>query len=106
METKMASLPSPADCSNALLTASELDAIASRNTANQLADTYPGFGAVLVGADETGYRFVIASRRKDCRELAGILRKEFGAKGGGSKEMIQGNVKVDLEVFKNLFMNL
>ena len=106
METKMASLPSPADCANALLTASELDAIASRNTANQLADTYPGFGAVLVGSDETGYRFVIASRRKDCRELASLLRKEFGAKGGGSAEMIQGNMKVNLELFKKRFMNL
>ncbi|MDO5410292.1 MAG: alanyl-tRNA editing protein [Lachnospiraceae bacterium] len=93
MQEKLSALPSPADSRHAILFADELDAIAARNTANQLADTYEGFGFMLVGDDEKGYRYVIASRHLDCRELSASLRKVFSAKGGGSGEMIQGTIQ-------------
>lgn len=92
MQEKIARLPSPDQSTHAVLFAKELDAIAARNTANLLADTYPGYGAVLVGDDISGYRYVIASRQLNCRELAARLRETFSAKGGGSPEMIQGTI--------------
>ena len=93
MKEKIAALPSPSESRHALLIAKELDAIATRNTANQLADLYDGLGMVLVGTDEDGYRFVIASRHMDCRAIATELRSQFQAKGGGSSEMIQGTIQ-------------
>lgn len=100
MEEKLGSLPAPAESRHALICVSELDAIAARNTVNQMAERYEGFSTLLVGTDESGYRFVIASRKEDCRVLAGELRKIFGAKGGGSQEMIQGTVKANVDVLK------
>lgn len=93
MQEKIASLPSPSESRHAMLTAASLDAIAARNTANQLTDLYEGFGIVLVGSDEDGYRYVIASRNLDCKALAVELRSRFQAKGGGSSEMIQGTIQ-------------
>lgn len=93
VQEKISHLPSPAQSTHAILTAKELDAIAARNTANLLVDTYEGYGAVLVGDDAAGYRYVIASRHLDCKQLASDLRKRFQAKGGGSAEMIQGTIK-------------
>lgn len=93
MQEKISQLPSPSQSGHAVLIVKELDAIAARNTANQLADTYKGCGMVLVGDDDTSYRYVIASRHIDCKELAAKLRKAFQAKGGGSAEMIQGTIK-------------
>lgn len=102
MQEKISHLPSPEQITHAVLCVRELDSIAARNTANLLADTYKGYGTVLVGNDDTGYRYVIASRHLDCRELAARLREQFQAKGGGSMEMIQGTVNItgkELEIW-------
>lgn len=93
MQEKISHLPSPSRSTHAVLFVNELDAIAARNAANQLADTYEGCGAVLVGDDHTGYRYVIASRHMNCKKLAAKLRETFQAKGGGSAEMIQGTIE-------------
>lgn len=66
--------------------------IAIRNTVNDLATKYPGYSAIFAGNDIEGYRFIIGSTQRDCRELAKLLRQAFGAKGGGSAPMIQGTV--------------
>lgn len=66
--------------------------IAIRNTVNDLTTKYPGYTAIFAGNDTEGYRFIIGSAEKDCRELAKLLRQSFGAKGGGSAPMIQGTV--------------
>lgn len=100
MAEKQAALPAPSESRHALLTAEELDAIAARNTANQLADQYSGFGCLLIGTDESGYRFVIASRQIDCRAAANELRSQFQAKGGGSTEMIQGTIQISRKEFE------
>ncbi|MGN0292746.1 MAG: alanyl-tRNA editing protein [Lachnospiraceae bacterium] len=105
MQEKMKALPSPSDSRHAVLTACELDAIAARNTANQLAGLYEGFGAVLTGTDEQGYRYVIASRNLDCKALAGELRSCFQAKGGGSREMIQGTIHTTGKEFSKWIEN-
>lgn len=105
MQEKMDSLPSPSESRHAVLTADSLDAIAARNTANQLAGRYRGFGAVLVGNDINGYRYVIASRNLDCKSLAAELRENFQAKGGGSREMIQGTIYTDRKEFTKWIAN-
>ena len=51
-----------------------------------------GFYCSFPSYDTEGYRFIIGSARKDCRELAKLLRQSFGSKGGGSAPMIQGTV--------------
>ncbi|MCR5068118.1 MAG: hypothetical protein K6A14_08690 [Erysipelotrichaceae bacterium] len=45
------------------------------------------------GNDEQGYRFVMASRQTDMKQLAAGLRQKLNFQGGGSSEMIQGSVK-------------
>jgi alanyl-tRNA synthetase len=74
-----------------------MDTIAIRNTVNQLAEKYNGYCGVFSGDEETGYSFIVGSKKKDCKELAQILRTEFGAKCGGNTPMIQGNVTANKE---------
>ena len=51
-----------------------------------------GACAVFCGSDEAGYTFVAGSKSLNMTEIAADLRVKFGAKGGGSPEMIQGSV--------------
>ena len=44
-------------------------------------------------SEEKEFRFIIGSRREDCRAAAELLKKELGAKGGGKPEMVQGSVR-------------
>lgn len=106
MQEKIKALPSPSESRHAILFADTLDAIAARNTANQLADLYEGFSAVLVGSDETDYRYVITSHHRDCRPLAGELRNVFQAKGGGSSGMIQGTIHTSGKEFLKWIQNI
>lgn len=99
MQEKINALPSPSESRHAVLFADTLDAIAARNTVNQLADSYEGFSAVMVGNDETGYRYIIASHHQNCKTLAGELRDVFHAKGGGSAGMIQGTIHTNRKEF-------
>lgn len=85
-------LPAPEDSSHAILFVEPMDDIAIRNLINDLVPKYAGFVGVFWGNDTEGYRYIIGSLTKDCREIATILRVQFGAKGGGKAPMIQGNV--------------
>jgi alanyl-tRNA synthetase len=85
------SLPENASA-HAILFIDVWNEIAIRNTVNDLTTKYPGYTAIFAGNDTDGYRFIICSARKDCRELAKLLRQSFSAKGGGSAPMIQGTV--------------
>ena len=59
---------------------------------NALTEKYDGYVGVFAGDDEQGYRYNAGSGELDSRELAAGLRERFGAKGGGSAQMIQGRV--------------
>lgn len=104
MEEKMRALPSPENSPHGVLTVRQLDAIAARNTANQLAARYSGFGAVLIGEDSS-YRYVIASQQKDCRALSQLMKEAFSAKGGGSPQMIQGTLETTAKEFLEWIQN-
>ena len=70
----------------------DLDAKIMRDGVNALVEKHEGLCAIFSGNDEDGYNFVIGSRTRDCAAIATGLRELLGAKGGGSKQMAQGNV--------------
>jgi alanyl-tRNA synthetase len=80
------------DLTDVTLFTQEVDAKAMRNGVNLLVERYPGLCAIFSGNDDTGYNFVIGSRTRDCAAITNGLRELLGAKGGGSKQMAQGNI--------------
>ena len=85
-----------------------LDPLPHRNLVNFLTERVEGYVGVFLPADEPAlanadkqeditYRFIIGSRTQDSREVAAILREQYGAKGGGKPEMVQGSVCTNQE---------
>ena len=97
------SLPTPEESANAILFVEPMDDIAIRNLINDLVPKYSGYVGVFWGNDTDGYRYIVGSTARDCRELATILRERFGAKGGGKAPMIQGNVVAKEEQLRAIF---
>ena len=98
-------LPAPSESDHAILFVEPMDDIAIRNLINDLVSKYTGYVGVFWGNDAVGYRYIIGSSTLDCRELASILRENFGAKGGGKAPMIQGNVAAAQEQIKTIILN-
>lgn len=53
--------------------------------------------AVLSGSDEAGYKYTLASRTTDLRQLAKDFNSALSGRGGGKPEMVQGNVQESRE---------
>ena len=70
-----------------------LGEVALRELVNALAAKCGGFAAAFSGSDETGYRYVIGSRRVDLRAKSRELNAAIQGRGGGSPEMIQGSCR-------------
>ena len=79
----------------------DLDAKTMRDGVNALVEKHEGLCAIFSGNDEDGYNFVIGSRTRDCAAIATGLRELLGAKGGGSKQMVQGNVAATRNQIEN-----
>lgn len=79
----------------------DLDAKTMRDGVNALVEKHEGLCAIFSGNDEDGYNFVIGSRTRDCAAIATGLRELLGAKGGGSKQMAQGNVAATRNQIEN-----
>lgn len=103
LDTVLASLPAPEENENILLFQKDLDMKAIRNAVNDLCTRYTGYCGIFVGTDEAGYNFVLGSATKDCTLASSLLKEHFGAKSGGSKPMIQGNVCATQQKIKELF---
>ncbi len=76
-----------------------------RELANKLMDRGVGQVYVFAGDDETGYRYVIASRGCDMRPVAREINAALQGRGGGKPEMVQGSVacrKGEIEAFLHL----
>jgi len=69
-----------------------MNVLAQRNFMNQLCERGYRFAGVFTGSDEEGWHYLIGSREDDARIPGDLLRKEFGAKGGGKPAMVQGTV--------------
>ncbi len=105
LQMQVASLPEPEACPNPILFVELSNPIAIRNTVNELTGKYPGYCGIFNGNDMNGYSFIIGSSSLDCRTLATNLREKFGAKGGGTAPMIQGNVQALKDDLIHFFTN-
>ena len=79
----------------------ELDKNLQREMVNNLADRLEGYVGVFVGNDQTGYRFILASRHADTTKLFNVLKSQ-GAKGGGNALMVQGYMKTSQNTIEEL----
>ena len=86
----------PADRQQVMLFVPPMAAAAQRELVNRLCAARTGACGVFAGSDSEGWRFIIghgsASSGGDARPWAAALRESLGARGGGSKEMVQGQV--------------
>lgn len=96
----------PAEQKNVFIFEEDLEQTIARNVLNELVASHDGICAVFTGNDEDGYRCILASRVTDCREIAAALREKANAKGGGSREMIQGTVKASKDVITAILENM
>jgi len=107
LECRIASLPSPSDANrHAILFEEPTDTKAVRDAVNRLAAIYPGYSAIFTGSDTDGYQFIMGSQDADCNQVATLLRKELGAKCGGSPLMIQGSVTATKEQLTTLILSV
>lgn len=67
-----------------------------RNLVLESAKLHKGISAVFSGKDEN-FKFAVASADSSVKPLCDLLRAEFSAKGGGSDELIQGNISANKE---------
>lgn len=92
--TRSMSAAVPAGQRDVFLFADGIGNLAQRRLVNTLCETHDGYCGVFIGADETGYRYIIgAADEKDARVLNTCLNKTCGARGGGSPAMVQGSLK-------------
>ena len=99
-------LPSPEASCHALLIIPPMYDIAIRNMINELTLQYSGYVAVFWGDDVNGYRYLIGSKNRDCREIGTLLKEKFNAKGGGKAPMIQGTAVTTGETLKEIWISL
>ncbi len=57
--------------------------------------------AVFSGDDRCGYKYTLASRKSDLRQLAKDFNSSLSGKGGGKPEMVQGTVNESREKIEN-----
>lgn len=67
-----------------------------RNLVLESAKLHKGISVVFSGKDEN-FKFAVASSDISVKTLGNLLRTEFSAKGGGSDELIQGNISANKE---------
>lgn len=68
------------------------DNIAVRNFVNGAVGRCSGICAAFIGTDESGYSYILGSRNADVRGFAKKLNAQFGGRGGGKPEMVQGSL--------------
>ncbi len=83
----------------------EADANGMRYLANICVEKCGGVCAVFSGDDQNGYKYIIASRTQNLRELVPIINQELSARGGGSPQMIQGSCTATKTEIEKFFQN-
>lgn len=73
-----------------------------RNLALETAKQREGIAAVFSGSDGS-LKYAISSMNTSVRELAQKLNSEFTGRGGGSDELVQGNITASESDIKNFF---
>lgn len=80
------------DTANPVFFEENLDADTSREFVNLLTARCSGIACLFIGNDESGYRYIFGSKTEDTRPLCKTLNGQFGGKGGGKPEMVQGSL--------------
>ena len=70
----------------------ELSGNEPRELMNLLLERGAACCAVFAGTDQSGYRYVIGSRKEDVRPYSKLLNEAFNGRGGGKPEMVQGSL--------------
>ena len=68
----------------------------ARHALDAWMDSHAGLCAIFTGSDADGWNYLAGAGRlgeADAREVVQTLKAAFGAKGGGSREMVQGRVQ-------------
>ena len=80
-----------------LLRDEALDGNEMRKVANALAERFSGISGVFVPAGGNGYKYILVSGSdgNSAKDLQQKLFDKFGAKGGGSLQMVQGSLSCD-----------
>ena len=106
---------------NLVFTDIDLTPASMKNIFNRLCGIKTGYTGIFVGNDTEGYRYFAGAgnsssetkdacdtdaKKYDARELAGLMRENLGAKGGGSSEMVQGRVKAVRTEIEDLWKKL
>ena len=85
----------PATGGNLCVFDNVLDEVALRELVNLLMEKCGGIAAAFSGSDETGYRYIMGSRRVDLRRCAKEINCLIDGRGGGKPQMIQGSAAAD-----------
>ena len=85
----------PATGGNLCVFDNVLDEVALRELVNLLMEKCGGIAAAFSGSDETGYRYIMGSRRVDLRRCAKEINRLIDGRGGGKPQMIQGSAAAD-----------
>lgn len=91
MRYRMRDIPQTQE--DVILFTEETDSRILRESVNLLTAEHSGCCAIFAGTDAAGYHYIIGSAQKDVRVTGRQLQQELGAKGGGSEQMIQGQVQ-------------
>lgn len=93
----------PAEQEDVIMFETGINTKTLRNVINSMMEKHSGYCGIFVGDDENGYNYVVGSKNKDCKEIAGKLKDEFSAKGGGNNQMIQGSVTASADDISKVF---
>ncbi len=74
-----------------------------RHIANAVKEKTPKIAAIFSGNDESGYSYVISSKNIDLKEMSKEINLALSGKGGGTREMIQGNVSSSKRIIEEYF---
>lgn len=85
---------------DAVLFTDAIDSIVQRNAVNTLSERGKGVCAVFASDENDGYNFILSYPGDDARKISALLKEKLGARGGGSAEMVQGNIKASEEAVR------
>ena len=100
-EVRAASLPESQG--NHLLFETEYRENVLCHLAQTAATRCSGIGGAFAGNDQSGYRFILCSRHVDLRQLLPSMKTALQARGGGTSEMLRGNLQASQEEIVSFF---
>lgn len=99
---QLAQVPSAEN--NVILFTEASDNVTIRNAVNDLTARHAGYVMLLSGG--SAYRFILGSAKKDCKAALSTLQQTLSAKGGGTREMVQGTISAPRMEIEEAFSRL